>query len=206
MFRFYLKFGWLTLKLMWSSVAHIEGAIAVVMFVLLLFNKELGSKVLDWDGIEPIWCLVPIALFFVFALLKVNYQEFQKVEKAKNESDARLKELQEESGQPDIEQNRRLLYAAAIDILTNLMQERFRKHQVLLTYFWAGGFPDWTNVLYRLTEWSRSTGKYKALIEPSLFHSDDTGKMKAALKVINGYIWEPSGHKVEVLPAVTIEI
>lgn len=170
---------------MWSSILHIEGVLAGIGFSLLLFNKALGKQLLEWDGVDPRWSLVPIGLLFVWALLKANYLEFQRIEKAKNKAEMRVRELE----RPNVEQNRRLLYAAAIEILTKLMGERYRTHQVLLHFLWGAKFPNSLNGPDLLVELSRSTGKYQAIIEPSLFNSTDMGKMKMAVKFIKMYLW-----------------
>jgi len=79
-----LKFYWLSfrnmLKAFWKAVFHVEGIIAVVFFVVLLFNRQLGAKLLLWEGINPGWAWLPIGLLFVHLFLKATYDSYHILE------------------------------------------------------------------------------------------------------------------------------
>ena len=91
MLKFYLWSLWNMAKALWKAVFHIEGIIAVVFFVILLFNQQLGARLLLWEegGISPQWAWLPIAILFLHLYLKAVYENYRELENRRNkEADA----------------------------------------------------------------------------------------------------------------------
>ena len=40
----------------------------------MVINKPLGRKLADWEGVDPIWSVAPITLWFFYLILRVNYE------------------------------------------------------------------------------------------------------------------------------------
>lgn len=76
MFSFY----WEVVKgvplLIWKSFAGVEGWIAVVAFIAMYFNPELGRRVASWDGFDRKWAIVPVVLYLGYLALEANYMKF----------------------------------------------------------------------------------------------------------------------------------
>ena len=86
MLNFYLQFIKRFPALLWESIQGVEGVIAVVCFAILLLNKPIGQKLMAWKvGINPRWCLVPLAIWFVSLLFASNYERFLVLETAKDD-------------------------------------------------------------------------------------------------------------------------
>lgn len=63
--------------LLFESVLSVVGSINAVVFLILLFNRQLGSRFLRWEGVSRWWALVPIALMTCHAALQANYAVFE---------------------------------------------------------------------------------------------------------------------------------
>lgn len=64
-------------KLFSSALDIGKALIAAPFFFILLFNEELGKKLMNWEaGINRLWSLVPIGAVFLHLLLKANYNRF----------------------------------------------------------------------------------------------------------------------------------
>jgi len=86
-------------ELSWSALEKGLAIVGAIVFIVLCFNKPLGKKMLDWDGISPFWAFVPIGLAFFYYLAKATIREFSKLDKANAELAAQMHELQERVGQ-----------------------------------------------------------------------------------------------------------
>ncbi len=72
----------------------VEGIIAVLAFVLLVFNKQVGEIAMQWwgdedkgwSGIHPAWALIPVAFVFLDSLCRAMHKEYVQLE----ESSAKL--------------------------------------------------------------------------------------------------------------------
>ena len=68
----------------------VEGVIAVAFFLVLLFNRPLGTRLLLWEGgISPLWALCPIVLLFGHLHLKTIYDNYCDLETRKNKEIAK---------------------------------------------------------------------------------------------------------------------
>jgi hypothetical protein len=80
------------LRFYWTLIRGIPRAIynaadptlsvtAVIVFFGMVFNRRLGEKLLtSWHAISPWWSLVPVGIFFAYALMKSNYEHFRQSE------------------------------------------------------------------------------------------------------------------------------
>ena len=66
---------------MWSAVGAVEGFVTLVIFVAIIFNRQLGEKIGLWVLLEPRWLLVPIAVIFAHRFLRAIYENYSQLEK-----------------------------------------------------------------------------------------------------------------------------
>lgn len=65
----------------WTATDNVLAAVAVLSFLLLLFNRNLGEKIMTaWNGLSPWWSLIPIGMLVIYRLLQANYQKFAALE------------------------------------------------------------------------------------------------------------------------------
>ena len=86
-----------------------------------------------------------------------------------------------------LETYRQLVYSIAIEILSKL-QRKVYKHHALPGYLWNAKEQGWGRVFELLMK-RTSTGGYEPFTEPSSFQSRDRGKMKAAARILELYLW-----------------
>ena len=68
-------------KLMVHTVAQVEGGLALAVFVIVFFNQPLAKKIGDWDGIDPLWALVPLGALFVHCIAASAFKVGREVER-----------------------------------------------------------------------------------------------------------------------------
>ena len=78
--QFYLDVGRRMLGALWKAGHLVEGVVAVVFFFVLLFNQDIGTKLLGWEGISPQWAWLPIILLAAHFFLKTVYDKYRELE------------------------------------------------------------------------------------------------------------------------------
>jgi hypothetical protein len=78
-------------KAVWKALFHVEGILAVLFFAVLLFNRELGARLLLWEGIDPRWAWIPVGFLFGHLYLKAVYDNYLSLKKEKDAAIATLK-------------------------------------------------------------------------------------------------------------------
>jgi hypothetical protein len=63
--------------LLWQSLARVDGGIAVVLFAVLLFNKSLAIRLMNWDGVDPRLAAIPVALLFLASLVRAISERYE---------------------------------------------------------------------------------------------------------------------------------
>jgi hypothetical protein len=75
------EYYWELLKqapnLLKDSILTVEGSLMGFAFIVLLFNRRLGKKLLEWDGISRWWALIPIVGLFTLLMGRVNYENYE---------------------------------------------------------------------------------------------------------------------------------
>ena len=75
----------------WTATDNVLAAVAVLSFLLLLFNRNLGEKIMTaWNGLSPWWSLIPIGMLVIYRLLQANYQKFAALEDKLSNSEKRF--------------------------------------------------------------------------------------------------------------------
>ncbi len=89
----------------------------------------------------------------------------------------------------DLESKRQLVYARAVEILTRLFGQFYKNSQGLPGYLWSNQYRGWMSVAQQLVRINGMNGRAEAITDPSVFRSIDRGKMKAAAKIVEMYLW-----------------
>lgn len=73
-----LKYSW---RLIWQALSEfkgatdwVQGAIATVCFIALLFNRQLSERIESFNGLPPAWSLVPIGAVFAFRVFRAGHR------------------------------------------------------------------------------------------------------------------------------------
>lgn len=93
MWRFY----WVLIcgipKALWNAVDLTVSVSAAVVFLLMLFNRRLGERLLmSWHAISPWWSLVPVAMIVIYGLMRSNYEHYCHLETSLNQSILELRQ------------------------------------------------------------------------------------------------------------------
>ena len=64
-----LRTFWRFLTLLWKAFDNVRGKVAMIAFITLFVNRPFARKFLDWEGISPLWALLPIAIVFFWSLV-----------------------------------------------------------------------------------------------------------------------------------------
>jgi len=92
MWRFYWALICGIPKALWNAVDLTLSVSAAVVFLLMLFNRQLGERlVMSWHAISPWWSLVPIAMIVIYGLMRSNYERYCHLESGLNQSVLDLK-------------------------------------------------------------------------------------------------------------------
>jgi hypothetical protein len=60
----------------WGGMIRLLATIAIA--IAIFFNAEIGQRILvNWNGFDPIWALLPIGLGGIWAFLKLNYERYE---------------------------------------------------------------------------------------------------------------------------------
>ncbi len=94
--RFYRRVGLDSLKILWRTAKSIEGIGAVVGFLLLFFNRQLGSAIMNWDGISRYWAGLPLLIWFMISLMRAIHREFVAIEVERDDALAEVEVLREQ--------------------------------------------------------------------------------------------------------------
>ncbi len=89
--RFYWK---LILRIpgsLWGSASFLEKTISVSAFCLSVFG------VTAWWPFSPLWALAPVALLFIYGLMKANYDKFRELERERDALQIRIAELENQT-------------------------------------------------------------------------------------------------------------
>lgn len=78
--RFYSDVGRRMLGALWKAGHLVEGAIAVAFFFVLLFNQDIGGRLLGWQGINPQWAWLPIIVLTAHFFLKAVCEKYHELE------------------------------------------------------------------------------------------------------------------------------
>lgn len=62
--------------LLWGAVQSIEGAVAVLLFIVWIISQAAGRRAMKMEWIKSRWMLLPILLLFSWSLLRSNYNQF----------------------------------------------------------------------------------------------------------------------------------
>jgi hypothetical protein len=80
-------------KALWNAVDLTLSVAAAVVFLVMLFNRRLGERLLmSWHAISPWWSLVPIAMIVIYGLMRSNYEHYCHLESGLNQSVLDLKQ------------------------------------------------------------------------------------------------------------------
>ncbi len=63
-----------------GALVIVEGTIAFVVFLALLFNPEWVTHLGDWGGVHRLWAVVPVAILFVHLLFRASYLRYAQLE------------------------------------------------------------------------------------------------------------------------------
>jgi hypothetical protein len=74
--RFYGRLLLQAPKAAWSALGHLGNLVLLVPGVLFVFNRPLAKSVSAWEGISPLWAIVPFSVFLLVGLLAANYNAF----------------------------------------------------------------------------------------------------------------------------------
>jgi cell division protein FtsB len=108
--------------LLWESTDSYLTGLAALVFALTLFNRGLADRVSAWEGVSPLWSLAPVALLFLYGLMRANYAEFRKVE---NERDGLRADLRDAvRGREELRQENKELAADNDKLEKDLAAER----------------------------------------------------------------------------------
>lgn len=77
MLRYLRELAWPPGPMLVSAWNRSVGLIGSLASLLALFNRELASRVLNWDGFSPWWALLPAGLFVTYALFRAAYEKHQ---------------------------------------------------------------------------------------------------------------------------------
>lgn len=62
--------------MLWAAARKVEGVLAVAAFLVLFFNESLGKMLMEWEGVNRLWGLIPILLVFAHRFLAATYEEY----------------------------------------------------------------------------------------------------------------------------------
>lgn len=77
--RFYGRLLRQTPQAIWEAGGHFQTLVLLVLAVLFLANRHLAESVSSWEGISPLWAIVPFAVLILLGLLRANHNEFKKM-------------------------------------------------------------------------------------------------------------------------------
>jgi len=87
MYKFYWELLKVVPKTLLSAFNRGTGLVAFILFVLALFNRPLGTQLTNtWKGTSPWWSLLLIGFFFIYGMMKANYEHIRTSEIAYNKS------------------------------------------------------------------------------------------------------------------------
>lgn len=93
MWRFYWVLVCGIPEALWNAFDLTISASAVVIFLLTLLNRRLGERlVMSWHAISPWWSLVPVAMIFIYGLMRSNYEHYCHLQSGFNRSTTELRE------------------------------------------------------------------------------------------------------------------
>lgn len=96
MWKFYWSIMRLAVRELWTATNGFLTAVAVLSFFAILTNRQYGEKLVTaWNGISPWWSIIPIALLVVYRLLRANYETFVKIQRERDDAEAKFSMLPE---------------------------------------------------------------------------------------------------------------
>jgi hypothetical protein len=94
--RYYLHIFWLFLSEFWSTTDKALAATAVVLFLGGLSNRKWTDEIVaTWSGVSAWWSTVPIGLFTLYRLLRINHKAFENMENRAVMAEKKLKARQD---------------------------------------------------------------------------------------------------------------
>src|SRR6266850_1694780 len=85
--------------LFWHSLHTIEGWIALAFFVVLLVNRKVAVEYMNWEGLNPLWSLLPMAALALHGFMQTVHEKMLLIEKERDDLRAKL-------GMPPVEQEK----------------------------------------------------------------------------------------------------
>lgn len=150
--RFYSRIFWSAASDYKSVNAKLQVVGAIALSAIELLSRQWADKISNtWEGLSPLWSLLPIGLFVAYRMLRANYLEFHALEQ-------RLKAQQDEE-----ETQSRL--GNLLNESSELREEVIRSEAHFDT--WVNRFDAWREVL-------NSLGSFGLAADYSLFQNADT--------------------------------
>ena len=78
--RFYGRLLTKTPEAIWDAGGHFGTLALFALGILFLVNRHLAKSVSAWEGISPLWAIVPFGALILLGLLRANHAEFKKVQ------------------------------------------------------------------------------------------------------------------------------
>jgi hypothetical protein len=93
--RFYGRLLFQAPKAAWDALGHVGNLFFAGFAVLAIANRPLAKSVSSWEGISPLWAILPFGFFLLVGMLAANYSAFKQATTTSNSADGPELEIEE---------------------------------------------------------------------------------------------------------------